>query len=58
MGKAGGGVFEWRIVIPGKSSTPEVAVLANCPQVEAGHAEGFGPHLRIPTVEAPEVEIR
>jgi hypothetical protein len=34
---------------------PEVAVLANCPQVEAGHAEVL-PHLRIPMVEAPEVD--
>ena len=36
---------------------PEVAVLAHSPKVEAGDAEGLRPHLRIPAVKAPEVQV-
>ncbi len=36
--------------------TPEVAVLAHRPQVEACHAERLGPHLGVPAIEAPEVD--
>ena len=36
---------------------PEVAVLADRAQVEAGHAEGLRPNLGVPAVKSPEVEI-
>lgn len=36
---------------------PEVAVLADCAQVKAGDAQGFGPDLRIPAVEPPEIQV-
>ena len=36
---------------------PEVAVLADRPEIEARHAEGLRAHLGVPTVEAPEIEI-
>jgi len=36
---------------------PEVAVLTDRAQVEAGDAERFRPHLGIPAVEPPEIEV-
>jgi hypothetical protein len=58
VGKARGGIFR---VADGDLlkilDAPEVAVLANRAQVEARHAERLGPHLGVPAVEAPEVEI-
>ena len=36
---------------------PEVAVLADRPKIEAGDAERLGADLRIPAIEAAEVEI-
>src|SRR6056297_3197542 len=59
MGEAGGGVFR----MPDGDlleilDAPEVAVLADRAQVEAGDAERFGPNLRIPAIESPEIEVR
>ena len=58
MGEAGGGVFR----VPDRDlleilDAPEVAVLADRPQVEAGDAERLGAHLGIPAVEPPEIEV-
>jgi hypothetical protein len=50
--------FEWRIVISSKSSTPEIAILANGPEIEACDAERLGAHLGIPAIEAAKVEVR
>ena len=37
---------------------PQIAVLADGTQVEARDAERLGTHLRVPALEAPEIEVR
>ena len=36
---------------------PQIAILADCAEIEARHAERLCPDLRIPTVEAAEIEV-
>jgi hypothetical protein len=38
-------------------NTPEVAVLADGAEIEAGDAERFGAHFAVPAIETPEVEV-
>ncbi len=36
---------------------PQIAILANCSEIEARHAERLRPDLRIPAIEAAEIEV-
>jgi hypothetical protein len=58
VGKARGGVFQ----VPDRDlvevlDVPEVAVLADRPQVEAGDPERLGPDRVVPAIEPPEIQV-
>ncbi len=54
MGEAGGGEFRMPdCYLLEDLDAPEVAVLADRPQVEAGDAESLGAHLGIPPITPP-----
>src|SRR6267142_1314064 len=36
---------------------PQIAILADCTEIEAGHAERLSPDFRVPAIEAPEVKV-
>ncbi len=58
MGEAGGSVF--RVAdfdLLEVLDAPEVAILADRAQVEAGDAERLGPNLGIPAIEPAEIEV-